>query len=84
MKFDHITDEAVALITDVNDEMAALSPGQMASPFVKAVSALVHDHIGAGKPVDLPSAAEPEPEPKPRAVVGRVRGNLITISRETE
>ena len=80
MKFDHITDEAGALITDVNDEMAALSPGQMASPFVKAVSALVHDHIGAGKPVDLPSAVEP----KPRAVVGRVRGNLITISRETE
>lgn len=80
MKFDHITDEAVALITGVNNEMAALPPGQKASPFVRAVSALVHDHIGAGKPVDLPCAVEP----KPRAVVGRVRGNLITISREAE
>jgi len=78
MKFDHVTGEALALITAVNTELAALPHEQKASPLAAAVSALVHDHIGEGKAVDQPCAVAPA------AVRGRVRGNLITIERETE
>ena len=78
MKFDHITTEAMALVTAINTEMAALPMEQKSSPLVRAVSALVHDHIGAGKAVDQPCAVAP------KGVTGRVRGNLITITRETE
>ena len=80
MKFDHITDEAMALITNINREMAALPKAQMMGPFAKAVRALVLDHIGEGKAVDQPRATTPKPGP----IVGRVRDNLITISREAE
>jgi hypothetical protein len=78
MKFDHITSEAMALITAINTEMAALPDEQLTSPLVKAVRALVHGHIGEGKAVDQPCAVAPA------TVRGRVRGNLITIERETE
>lgn len=52
MKCEHLTDQAMRLVQDVNRAMRDLSDDELQSPLARAVAALVYDHILEGHPVD--------------------------------